>query len=220
MFLRLLFIVLVALNIAMGAWLLLGQPYAHVGSATDAGVPELRLLSEMPESVATSPGPSDTGGLAADATHRYICITLGPFNTPQDLRNARQALAGQVARTRSRQQQTGQNAGWWVYLPTVASRTQALEQARQLEAHGIDDYFVVGSGDQANTISLGVFKDPANARKRLDQVLAAGFSARMGERSGSAPEYWLDLMVSEGTDLDWRSHVSASGIDAHRTGCF
>ena len=220
MFLRLLFILLVALNIAVGAWLLLGQPYTHVGSPADPGVAELHLLSEMPASGATSSEFGVQGGATVDAAHSYSCMTLGPFDTPQDLRNARQALSSQVARTRSRQEQASQTTGWWVYLPAAASRAQALEQARQLGAHNISDYFVVGSGDQANTISLGLFKDPANARKRLDELVAAGFTARMGERSESVPEYWLDLVVADGSSLDWHRHVTASGIGSHSTSCF
>jgi len=220
MFLRLLFILLAALNIAVGAWLVLGQPYPHVGSPTDPGVPELRLLSQIPASAASSAGSDVRGGVAADATHSYSCITLGPFDTPQDLRNARQALASRTVRSRPRQEQTSQTTGWWVYLPAAASRAQALEQARQLGAHDISDYFVVGSGDQANTISLGLFRDPANARKRLDQLLAAGFPARMSERSESVPEFWLDLVVADGSHLDWRKYVSASGIGSRNAGCF
>jgi hypothetical protein len=220
MFLRLLFILLVALNIAVGAWLLLGQPYTHVGSPTDPGVPELRLLSEMPATDASAAKPDATGGVAADGARSYSCITLGPFDTPQGLRNARQALASRAARTRSRQEQTSQTTGWWVYLPAAANRAQALEQARQLGAKDIKDYFVVGSGDQANTISLGLFRDPANARKRLNQILAAGFPARLGERSDSVPEYWLDLVIADGSHLDWRKYVNDSGIGSHSTGCF
>ena len=63
MFLRLLFVLLSALNIAVGAWLLLGQPYRHVGYATDPGVPPLQLLSEVPEAEGTVSVPA-----AADAT--------------------------------------------------------------------------------------------------------------------------------------------------------
>lgn len=221
MFLRLLFILLSALNIAVGAWLLLGQPYAHGGNPTDPGVPELRLLSEMPASGATAPTDAPAGrNPVSDTVHSYSCMSLGPFDTPQDLRNARQALASQVARMRSRQEMASQTTGWWVYLPAAGSRAQALEQARQLGAHNISDYFVVGSGDQSNTISLGLFRDPANARKRLNEVVAAGFPARLSERSESVPEYWLDLVVADGSHFDWRSHVHASGIGARSTGCF
>ena len=223
MFLRLLFVLLSALNIAVGAWLLLGQPYPRGGSPTDPGVPELRLLSELPES---APPASATVATAYSVTPAKpgaagrACLSLGPFATPQDLRNARQALAAEVTRMRSRQEQTSQTSGWWVYLPPAASRAQALEQVRELSAHHISDYFVVSSGDQSNTISLGVFKDPANARKRRDEIVAAGFPARMSERSESVPEYWLDLVVADSAHFDWRSRIRAAGVGSHSAGCF
>jgi hypothetical protein len=224
MFLRLLFVLLSALNIAVGAWLLLGQSYIRGGSPNDPGVAELRLLSELPEAApapAASVTTAATGpGVAAPPRNlSYSCLALGPFATPQDLRNARQALSAQATRMRSRQEQASQTSGWWVYLPAAGSRAQALEVARRLAARNISDYFVVSSGDQPNTISLGLFKDPANARKRRDEVTAAGFPARMSERSESVPEYWLDLVVADG-NFDWRNHVRASGIGSHSTGCF
>ena len=227
MFLRLLFVLLTALNIAVGAWLLLGQPYARGGMPSDPGVTELRLLSEMPV-----PAPAATAATPAAATAAapamatpprnlsYSCLALGPFATPQDLRSARQALTAQTVRMRSRQEQTSQTSGWWVYLPAAGSRAQALAVARQLAARNINDYFVVSAGDQPNTISLGLFKDPANARKRRDEVAAAGFPARMSERSESVPEYWLDLVVADGGNFDWRSRVRTAGIGSHSTGCF
>jgi hypothetical protein len=223
MFLRLLFVLLSALNIAVGAWLLLGQPYARGGNPADPGVTELRLLSEVPEPDVAPPTPGSAGATTAETSPPaldYSCVALGPFATPQDLRNARQALASQATRMRSRQEQASQATGWWVYLPAAGSRAQALEQARQLGAQHIDDYFVVSSGDQPNTISLGLFKDPANARKRRDDVIAAGFPARMSERSESVPEYWLDLVVADRSRFDWRSRVSAGGVGSHSTGCF
>ncbi len=230
MLLRLLFVLLIALNIAVGAWLLLGQPYARGGSPSDPGVAQLRLLSELPppaQTVSPAAAPPVVAAAAppvvaaaAPRNPSYSCLALGPFATPQDLRNARQALAAQATRMRSRQEQTSQTSGWWVYLPAASSRAQALETARQLAAHDIGDYFVVNSGDQPNTISLGLFRDPANARKRRDEVAAAGFPARMSERSENVPEYWLDLVVADGGNFDWRSHVRANGVGSHSTVCF
>jgi hypothetical protein len=221
MFLRLLFVLLTALNIAVGAWLLLGQPYARGGTPSDPGVAELRLLSEMPE-----PGPATTAAQPAPATVTpsrnlsYSCLALGPFATPQDLRNARQALSAQATRMRSRQEQASQTSGWWVYLPAPGTRAQALALARRLETAHVGDYFVMSSGDQPNAISLGLFKDPANARKRRDEVTTAGFSAQIQERSEQVPEYWLDLVVADGARFDWRGRVRTAGIGSHSTTCF
>jgi hypothetical protein len=240
MVLRLLFVLLMALNIAVGAWLLLGQPYAHNGNAVDPGVRELRLLSEMPEPAATVAIPALAASVAATAPISapalaapapvspprpaqpvpQICLALGPFATPQDLRNARQALGAQVTRMRSRQEQTNQPNGFWVYLAAAGSHAQALELARQLGARNIKDYFVVSGGDQPNTVSLGLFKDPANARKRRDEVVAAGFPARLSERSEIVPEYWLDLVASNSPRFEWRTRVRASGVSSHSTSCF
>ncbi|BDU20139.1 SPOR domain-containing protein [Dyella sp. GSA-30] len=239
MVLRLLFVLLIALNIAVGAWLLLGQDDAHVRSATDPDVPSLQLLSERPAppasapivattapvpTSASTPSPatpaSATNARSNSSSRVYTCIAIGPFATPLDLRNARTALTAQAARMRSRQEQTTQSRGWWVYLPASASRDQALAQARRLSAANIKDYFVVGAGDQPNTVSLGLFKDPANARKRRDEVVAAGFPAQMSERTETVPEYWLDLAVADNAHFDWRSRVRNNTVGSHSTGCF
>ena len=240
MFLRLLFVLLIALNIAVGAWLLLGQNETHAHFATDPGVPKLKMLSELPPPASTvahaasvpvpATPPSTTAPAAAPASIitapsspnalSYACMALGPFATQEDLRIARNALGAEVQRTRARQEQTTQSKGWWVHLPPSASHAAALAQARQLGARNIQDYFVVGSGDNQNTVSLGLFKDPANARKRRDEIVGAGFPAQMSERTETVPEYWLDLIPVDSNHFDWRSRIHDPAIGSHSTGCF
>lgn len=236
MFLRLLFVLLIALNIAVGAWLLLGQDDAHVRSVTDPGVPVLHLLTERGDlatagSVAanTSATPAPSPAATAPATlaaasptagASYRCMALGPFASLQALRGARGRLASSLARSRSRQEQSQQSRGWWVYLPAQASRAQALAVAQRLADAHFSDYFVVSSGDQPNTISLGLFKDPANARKRREDLVAAGFPAQMTERVETVPEYWLDVVVPDANSATWRQRVRELAIGSHSTGCF
>lgn len=241
MFLRLLFVLLVTLNIVAGAWLFLGQPYPHATPATDPGVPELHLLSEVPadaasvaaagtaaatpaaDAVASEPAPAPAP-TPAPATKPTVpaplrCLALGPFATPHDLQQARTALTPYTRRTRSRQEQVAQSRSWWVYLPASTSRTQAIAMTRQLADKGINDYFVVSGGDQPNTVSLGLFHDQDNAKRRRAEVAAAGFPARVTERTESVPQYWLDL-VTDRSDLDWRARVRSRGVGSHSTSCF
>jgi hypothetical protein len=89
-----------------------------------------------------------------------------------------------------------------------------------LEAAHVGDYFVMSTGDQSNAISLGLFKDPSNARKRRDEVSAAGFAAQIQERTEQVPEYWLDLVVADGAHFDWRSRVRSAGVSSHSATCF
>jgi hypothetical protein len=240
MVLRLLFVLLIALNIAVGAWLVLGQNETHGRFATDPGVPKLRLLSELPPpatATAQAASVAPPAAMAAPATSidtsattsapananavlSYACMALGPFATQEDLRIARNALSGQVQRMRARQEQITQPRGWWVHLPPSPNHAAALAQARQLGARNIQDYFVVSAGDNQNTVSLGLFKDPANARKRRDEITAAGFQVQMTERTETVPEYWLDLIPTDSKHFDWRSRVRDPGIGSHSTGCF
>lgn len=235
MVLRLLFVLLIALNIAVGAWLLLGQSDTHASFATDPGVPKLRLLSELPPAASTahaaSAAPPQASTVAAAVSTpapaapsgnalSYTCMALGPFATQEDLRIARTALGAQVQRMRARQEQTTQARGWWVHLPPSPNHAAALAQARQLGARNIQDYFVVNAGDNQNTVSLGLFKDPANARKRRDEIAAAGFQVQMSERTETVPEYWLDLIPVDSQHFDWRSRIHDPAIGSHSTGCF
>lgn len=229
MLVRLLFVLLGLANIALGAWLWLGQPYPARDSlpVADPGVPVLQLLSELPSNADSVAAPAVSASLAstaadtfaADAGNERRCVALGPFTTPQDLRLARQALEPKVERSRVRQEEVTESGSWWVYLPPAANRVQALASARLLADRHVSDYFVVSSGEHANSVSLGLFKDPDNARRRRDEVIAAGFPASVIQRAETVPAYWLDLVVPAGAGIDWRSPPLAD-VQSHSTPCF
>lgn len=201
MFVRLLFLLLLALNFGAAAWLLFGRvPVAALPPATDPGVPELRLLSatrpaKQPGALSTAPSPR-----VHDA-----CSTLGPFMTAVDMRSAVQALSAHVARIQYRQEQAQRSHGYWVYLPAAASREAALDEARALAAKGINDYYVVTAGDSQNTISLGLFNDQSNAQNRLGQLQKLGFAAKVEQRVDTEPAYWVDYAVPEDAAFDWQA---------------
>lgn len=287
MLLRLLFVLLIALNIAVAAWLLLGESGTHAVEAADKGVPELKLLTELPvassaaqpgseptsQGAANAPAPANTVAAAkapviapgadpakaapsntpatataerstppvpaaespkvaaeapappatvpTSAKRSYRCLAVGPFTTQVDLRNTRSALASRTVRSRQRQEQTTESHGWRVFLPAQDTREQALAQAKRLEAKGIKDYFVVSAqGELQNSVALGLFHDPANARKRRDEVIAAGFPARMSERTETTPVWWLDVVVPDDANNDIRRAIRTPGATARPTGCF
>lgn len=252
--LRLLCVLLIELNIAVGAWLLLGQSRPHAFFAADPGVPTLHLLSELPpanpstahaaaartaavrdgqgkplplETASAGPAapPPETTtptGLTTSNTPalRYTCMALGPFARQEDLRLARTALASHVQRMRARKEQVTKTRAWWVHLPASPDQAAALAQARRLDASHIKDYLVVNTGDHQAIVSVGVFKALANARKRRDEIIAAGFPAKVSEHSDLVPEYWLDVIPSDNTRLEWRRFIHDPAIRSRRIGCF
>ncbi|HVI53913.1 MAG TPA: SPOR domain-containing protein [Luteibacter sp.] len=286
MLLRLMFVLLIALNIAVAAWLLLGESGTHAVDPVDKGVPKLKLLAEIPAPASTAPavsGSAATSALAAaagaatapapamerstaiatppvapaatsakplprapekkapaetpaapallaaapsanaptSAKRSYRCLAIGPFTNQVDLRSMRAAIAARTVRSRQRQEQTSESHGWRVFLPAQATRDLALAQARRLEAKGIKDYFVVtATGELQNSVALGLFHDPANAKKRRDEVIAAGFPARMAERTEITPVWWLDVVVPDDANADVRRGIRSPGASAKPTGCF
>jgi len=203
MFVRLLFLLLVALNVGAGAWLVFGRaPEPTLPPATDPGVPELRLLSETRHAA----HPVETPGTPATTpSSRDACGTLGPFMTTVDMRAAMQALSPHVARIQYREEQVRRSHGYWVYLPAAADREGALDAARRLAAKGIHDYYVVTAGDSQNTISLGLFNDQSNAEKRLAQLQALDFAAKVEQRIDTESAYWIDYAAPADAAFDWKA---------------
>jgi hypothetical protein len=293
MLLRLMFVLLIALNIAVAAWLLLGESGTHAVDPVDKGVPKLKLLAELPAPASSAPavsGSAATSALAAaasaapgpapapaaptsvrasterstaiatppvvpaaapvkpaqrepgkkapaeapallatastataptNAKRSYRCLAIGPFTNQVDLRSTRTAMASRTVRSRQRQEQTSESHGFRVFLPAQPTRDLALAQARRLEAKGIKDYFVVtATGELQNSVALGLFHDPANAKKRRDEVIAAGFPARMSERTEVTPVWWLDVVVPDDANADIRKSIRSAGATAKPTGCF
>lgn len=212
MFVRLLFLLLLALNLGAAAWLLFGPTAAQRWPPrTDPGVPELQLVGEVGAHRGTP-----AAGRTPDA-----CTTLGPFTTTVDMRAAVQALSPHVARIQFREEQVRRSRGYWVYLPAVASREAVLDEARQLAAKGINDYYVVTAGDSQNTISLGMFNDEANAQARLAALQKLGFTAKVQQRVDPEPAYWVDYAVPPGTPFDWQAWLPGrNDLQAKPVDCF
>ncbi len=187
-------------------------------ATTHPNVPPLVLLSES--EIAHQPGSSDELDAAPDPTSATPrCQTIGPLATPADLRRAMNTLSPLVGRIQYHQARGSVLHGYRVFVPALASRDAALEAARQLAAKGISDYYVVTSGAQENTISLGLFHDLVNAEKRRDEVRALSFDARLEPRLDDAQQYWIDAAIAR--DFDWHQHLSGyAGLTAKDIACF
>lgn len=214
MFYRLLFLLLIAFNIGVAAWLAFGRaPAPPLPAATDPGVPELKLLSERASAPAAA--PISRAALASDR-----CESIGPFPTQADMRAAMQTLMQHVPRIQYREEQTHQSRGFWVYLPALPTRDAALATARALSAKNVRDYYVVTAGDQQNTISLGLFHDRGNADKRRAEIAALGFNAQVNERLETLPVYWVDFALPK-PGFDWQTWLPGrSDLQVQTVDCF
>jgi hypothetical protein len=217
---RVLFLILLALNVAVAVWWATRPaPQAQVFSPTDPGIAELQLLSERDDAamaaaaaVAAEPAQARTGG--------GQCYSTGPLSSETELRANVEQLNRLSARLQIREHSARVIRGYSVYLPAFENRDEALRGARQLSAAGLRDYYVVTAGEQENTISLGLFRQEENARRRLQQVQTLGFNARMSERADSEQQYWIDFNPLVEAGEDWRGVAAVARLGARPVPCF
>ena len=221
MFPRVLFLLLLALNIGGAFWIALApQAAAPIRAASDPGVPALVLLSERDAPASPLQGaPSDDAGTAFSGSD--ACRSIGPFQTQSDMRATLNSLTPLVKRIQYRDERATQSRGFWVFLAAMKTREDALGVARQLSAKGVRDYYVVTAGEQLNTISLGLFREQANAERRKAEIAAMGFDPQLIQRTEELPVYWIDYARGADNGFDWRGHVaSAGGLEEHTIDCF
>lgn len=221
---RILFLFLLALNAAAGAWLYHHRPGpTSFPPASDEGVPALVLLSERnAEDMAAAAAAAEMAAApqAMDAPPPPPCYSLGPFASAEALDRAMALLAPRVARNQYRETSAEITRGYWVYLPAYDSREAALKAARQLNAAGVRDYYVVTTGERQNTVSLGLFRDRENASRREQQISALGFPARLEERTEVERQFWLDYQENPDQAAEWEDLPGASRLDRQAMRCF
>ncbi|WP_257389078.1 SPOR domain-containing protein [Tahibacter caeni] len=206
MFLRVLFLLLLAMNVGVGSWLYFAPKTAeHEVPATDYGITRLELLAERERPGDAASAELAEAPAASDAPEQ--CRSIGPFATQADVRAALNKLTPSVRRIQFREARTTQPRGYWVFVPAMASREQALGVARQLSAKGVRDYYVVTAGDQQNTISLGLFREQANAERRRAEIAGLGFSPQMLQRTEDLPVYWIDFSEDPQRPVAWRAQL-------------
>ena len=218
---RALLLSLLLMNLGVAAWWGLRTPPPEIRPpATEPGVPALRLLSETeaPDTGLVSADAEAVGQPTPQGAPEQQCLQIGPFLTQADLRRAMGALTPAASRIQFRENRVQANRGFWVFLPAQGTREAALAAARELSAQGLRDYYVVTAGDQENTISLGLFRDRANAEARQSEVQGLGFTPELQERTEEIPNYWIELAAAPG--FDWRGRLGGyAGVDARPLPC-
>ncbi len=81
---------------------------------------------------------------------------------------------------------TGEGKGWWVYIPPLASKSEADKKAAELRQQGISDYFILPEANpNRHAISLGIFSSERSGQERLAEVRSKGVKqARLSPRPG------------------------------------
>ena len=169
-----------------------------------------------------APSPAQGGGKRAAATPASSaalsgeCVRAGGFGDRTGATEAAQWMQSRGAEVidiahQSRRLGTSQ----WVHLPPSPSRAAAAAKMAELKGMGVRDIAVMRKGSHGFVVSLGVFGEESNMRRRIARMKELGYSATFSPRGKRVSEYVV--RASAGTaravfDGAWTSQFPGNPI--------
>jgi hypothetical protein len=190
MMMRWLFWLLVVLNVFYFVW---SQQQVAL-APTSTGVEllggrsdgrDLRLLSESPYA-----GMRSAGGTAE--VGQDVCLFLGSFDAQQPAQALEQRLLSLDVQPAVVPVDAAGGIDYWVYLAPLASRQASVRQLKELQARKIDSY-LIGTGDLANGISLGIFPRLDSAQSVMYRLRSAGYEPLLRELPRAHQAFWVRI---------------------------
>ena len=156
-----------------------------------------------------APVPGGDGPSAVAAR----CRAVGPYTSRDRAASAAKTLLdrGMVAGIT---EESAVGTRYWVYLPPFVSRSAAFQGERELRAHGIEDIQVLAGDTKENAISLGLYREPAAAERRLDQLRALGYAPQMEAVEHRRSTFWIEVPMGDGAAFpaDWWEALMSPGL--------
>jgi hypothetical protein len=183
--------------------------------------PELMVPLSTPGVALKSKRNEKTEAPLVAAKPRPRCVDIGPL--------AKEAAASAVSwlqseklghstRTEERQVETST----WVHLGPFENKKQAEQRLRELKKIGIGDVLIMNDAQGAAAISLGLFNQPENANKRMEELVQKGIAAKSQVRTRNETFTWLDLRLPEPADAALtrlRSRDWGTGVEVRDAAC-
>lgn len=146
----------------------------------------IRLVSEAD----VSRVPVESGAQAVSS--QAVCLYLGSFEQEAEALALEQRLLSLDIQSGVRSIDAAAGVDYWVYLFPLASRQASLRQLKELQARKIDSY-IIGQGDLANGISLGIFPRSDSAESVMQRLREAGYEPMLRELSRAHRAYWVRI---------------------------
>ncbi len=207
---RILLVFIVILNLLYAGWAYLAPVVVdHAMPPIGGDLKMLELLNEtnsfkkavakeaLESGVENSLGAPDASiaDNRLDKAESVFCYTLGPFKDVSIMQQLRESIAEYVVEVSVRKRQESEKHRYWVYMPALPNRQEAKLMAKALRKKKIDDFYIVLNGNAKNSISLGHFREPKHANRRMKRVIGLGFKAEINVIYRNYDIYWLDYQV-------------------------
>ena len=133
------------------------------------------------------------------------CFEVGPFTDELSVKQwlVKNALISQ----KTIQKDSAVPSDYQVYYPAAQTPEQSRINKLMLNAKGLQDIWLIPSGDNKGAYSLGVFKDKQRALVFKTELSEKGIQAQIKQREKTVPEWFARVMLDKTKLEQYRSAV-------------
>ena len=197
---RALVFILILANLLFWAWT---QGLLGSSASPDSLRLQQQIMAEQVKIVARDEPPAEPVPAAKPAKVEKkavadTCLSLADVPAA-DLGRVEALVKERFPAFRTEHSMTPSAAGYWVFIPPLASKADAERKASELKKFKVPEFFVVqDAGPNRFAISLGIFSSREAAEERLADLRGKGVrSAKVGEREGRAASGTLEIRGAE-----------------------
>ena len=178
--------------------------------ARDAAAPGSGTAGAEGQPSAAEPDAAPERPAHSVAALAEFCVATAEFRDMAAVEEARQWLQARGAERAHVARGSRETArDYRVFLPPFQSRSSARGKMRELQEKGVSDVAVVLSGALKNAVSLGVYAGEANAKRRMAQLEALGYTPVL-EANTRAVAAYATIEARASGSYDALSHAWAS----------
>ncbi|NIM27859.1 MAG: tetratricopeptide repeat protein [Gammaproteobacteria bacterium] len=155
--------------------------------------------------------PRATSEAEIAAIHKQIAETCYAVNGIESYPAARSVVSWFSDRGVAAAEQTRaveESIFYEVYVPPLENREAAGEELRRMREDGFVDIMRINSGELQNGISVGAYRELANAERRVKTFRAKGYAVEFRPRDRSRRTYWV--AVNAGTSRELRNEFTSA----------
>ncbi|GEM_PF-6550368 len=166
----------------------------------EAALPETHWTQEMYEAYRLESAPLPAAAPSAPPTG--LCYRTGIMDSRAQAEQVIDWFAKKQLRAALQSLPAKELLGYRVYLPPLASKAAAQYVMVVLKQRGVNNPVLLSSGDMANAISLGVFRQEKDADQRIKQLKNAGYPTvrKQPMYRMQTDRFWLLLELSPGQE--------------------
>jgi hypothetical protein len=130
-----------------------------------------------------------------------LCWAVGPYQVELDAQNVyARMLAVDIPASVDRQLVVVKEE-FWVYLPPLSNKKQAIRKLKELQKREIDS-FIITEGELANGISLGLFSKQSSVDRLVSELKKKRIEPSIKPLQRTRGQYWVTTPVNKEFSMD------------------